>query len=410
MRIGRSEDVLDALKPGMRVFVQGASGENLALIDLLRAAPEKLAGVELWSTLVPGVNAFDYGSLHPDIRFITFMASPALAPSIAAGSTQIRNQPYSAMARTLSETPFDLTLIQTAPPDTNGMLSFGVASDFAPIVCKHAARIFAFANERMQAPPRAASLNTGDIDTLIPIDAPLIETDAGKPPSDDLLAIGRHAAALISDGATIQSGIGQAPGAVLSALTGHRDLRIHSGMVIPEHRLLADAGALGGSDHLTGIALGDAGFYRWIAESDFCRFADVLETHGAGALAATPNFTSINTALEIDLTGAINIEWLGDRRISGLGGAPDFMAAAAMSPGGRSIIALPAASRGASRIVARLDPSRVSMDGGLTDCVVTPYGAAQVKGLSGDARARALIAIAAPEHRDALEHDWRTLR
>lgn len=410
MKISSLQNVLDALRPDIRVFISGTSGENLALIDLLRSTPEKLAGVELWSTLVPGINAFDYGALHSDVRVVTFMSSVTLDPSIASNRTRVLNLPYSGMARTLADTAFDLALLHTAPPDEHGRLSFGVAGDFGPIVRKSAKHIIALANTHMPAPPRAPFLNASDVDLVVSADAPLVEARPEPDLSEDMRAIGQHAAALIHDGAVIQSGIGQAPCAVLRALTGHKKLRIRSGLITPEYRLLAEAGALADADHVAGIAFGPANFYGWLANADLCRFTDTFETHDADAIAATPAFTSINSALEVDLSGALNIEWLRDRRVSGVGGAPDFMAGAAASPGGRSVIALPAASRGVSRIVAKLDPARVSISGDLTDCIVTPFGAAQIKGLSGDARARALIAVAAPEHREVLERDWRALR
>jgi acyl-CoA hydrolase len=127
----------------------------------------------------------------------------------------------------------------------------------------------------------------------------------------------------------------------------------------------------------------------------------VKETHSRERLAEIPNFTSIGSALEVDLAGNLNLEWMDGRRVSSVGGAPDFMAGAAASPGGRSIIALPSTTRsGRSRIVAHIEAP--SIPASLADAIVTEHGVAQLRGLGPDARTEVLLAIAAPEHRAAL--------
>ncbi len=410
MKTGRPEDVLDWLKPGARVFVQGATGESATFIETLKGAPEGLAGVDLWSCLVPGINTFDYGSLHPDARFTSFMASPALAASIASGATQIRNLPYSQIGPLLESMKFDVAVLQVAPPQ-GPACSFGVCCDTGPIIWQRARRRIAYINSRMPHVADADTLPLDAIDLAIETDAPLISAPAGKI-SDALAAIGRIAAELVPDGAAIQSGIGQAPGSVIAALPGHRGLSIYSGLVTPEYRQLAEASALDeGAAHLSGFAYGDQDFYAWLGNSGVIEFRSILETHSPTGLAATPNFTSINSALEIDLSGALNIEWLGGRRISSLGGAPDYIRGATTSHGGRSIIAMPASSRaGTSRILPKLAAGTQSISGEDVDVIVTEFGAAELRGLGAEARAGALIAIAAPEHRTALAEAWEAMR
>ena len=140
MKQGRCEDVLDWLKRGERAIVQGATGEPLPFIDALIAAPDAAAGVDLWSCLVPGINRFDYGAVHAESRFTTFMASPAWATSIADGRTQLRVMPYSRIGETLAQADFDLAILQVSPPDENGMCSFGVCCDVGAIVWRRAKR------------------------------------------------------------------------------------------------------------------------------------------------------------------------------------------------------------------------------------------------------------------------------
>jgi acyl-CoA hydrolase len=178
-------------------------------------------------------------------------------------------------------------------------------------------------------------------------------------------------------------------------------------------QILAEAGALDpDGEHVTGLALGSAAFYRFLVESDLIAFADTRMTHGAAALSTVDRFTSINSALEIDLFGQANIEWRGERLVSGVGGAPDFVRAARRSPGGRSIIALASTAGGGkiARIVPRLASPTVSISRSDVDTVVTEFGVAALADRSMDERAEALIAIAHPDHRAALADDWGRLR
>jgi acyl-CoA hydrolase len=258
-----------------------------------------------------------------------------------------------------------------------------------------------FLNARMPRIRESETIPVDRIDLGIPIDAPLLSPAATTARSPALERIARTTASLIPDGAIIQSGIGEAPGAIIAALKDRRGLSVHSGIITPEYRALANAGALDGqAQHVAGIAWGDAEFYDWLAGAGIA-FRSALETHDYRALGQKPGFVSIGSALEVDLAGNINLEWASERRVSSVGGAPDYMRAAAASPGGRSIIALPATTRGgASRIVRRLE--RPSIPAGLADVVVTEHGAALLKGLSAEDRAKALIGIAAPEHRANL--------
>ena len=402
MKTGRPEDILDWLKPGQRVYFQGGPGECSVFRDLLVAHPERAAGVELWSCFIPGINTFDYGSLPSGPTFVTFMASPTLEPSIASGGTILRAMPYSEIGALLERTAFDLAILHAAPPDANGRCSFGIASDAPGIAALRSKRRIAFLNRRMPAIEDAEAIHADWIDMAVEIDAPLLSVEAKQSKSAVLDAIAGHIAPLVPDGATIQSGIGEAPGAVIAALTGRRGLSVHSGIVTPEYRTLAEAGALDPQKtHIAGVAWGDGGFYDWLGRSRLFAFRSILETHAPRELAKIPNFVSIGSAIEVDLHGNINLEWLGRRRVSSVGGAPDYVRGALGSPGGRSIIALPATSRsGASRIVARLE--KASRPAEQADTVVTEYGVAELRGLSPERRVQQLIAVTAPQHREPV--------
>jgi len=403
--------VLAEFRPGLRIYIQGATGEPLALRQILGAAPQALAGVELVAGLLPGMNDFDYAALHPTARLTTFLLPGALRASFEAGRVQVRGAPYSEVAAWLLDgPPFDLAVLQVSAPDAEGLCSFGPCADFAPLVWPRARRRLAFVNANWPRARRGPAMPLAAIDIAIQADGPFV-TGEEPPASAEQLAIAAHIAALVPDGAAIQTGIGGAPAAAVAMLAGRPNLAVRSGMVTGGYRVLAEAGALApGARHVTGVAFGSEAFMRWAAET--FEFADATQTHGAAALAGVEHLHAINSALEVDLFGQANVEWLGGRRVSGLGGALDFARAARRSAGGRGILALPSTAGGGavSRIVARLASTTVSIPRDETDLIVTEHGVADPRGAGLDARALALIAIAAPAHRDRLAGEWEAIR
>jgi acyl-CoA hydrolase len=403
--------VLAEFRPGADIYLQGAVGEPLALRDILGKAPAALEGVSLTSCLLPGMNEFDYAALWPGARLTTFLLPGGLRRSFESGGVVVRPMSYSQIAAHLMTEPGpDLAILQVTPPDGNGLCSLGPCADFSPLVWPRARRRLAFVNADLPRAPRGPTIPWDAIDVAIAADGPFI-TGPDTPVSAGQRAIAAHIAALIPDGAAIQTGIGGAPAAALAGLADRRGLIVRSGMVTEGYRGLAEAGALDPSaDHITGLALGTPDFMRWAADRFI--FADATVTHGAQSLAGTDRLFAVNSALEVDLFGQANLEWRGGRLASGLGGAPDFARAARRSPGGRAILALPATAAGGrlSRIVARLEAPTVSVPRDDTDLVITEHGVADLRGGDLDARAEALIAIAAPDQRHALAEAWAAIR
>ena len=174
MRNGSPGDVLLGFRPGQRIFIQGGPGENVGLSNLLMDNPGYARGVEFWSSLVPGINSFDYGSLPGDAKLTTFMASTALEPSITAGRTRLIAMPYSEVAELLSRTEFDAAIFQTSPPDAQGRYSFAHSCDMPPIVWPNAHKRIVFFNEQMHSLPLGQSLPGDAVDLAIPINEPLL--------------------------------------------------------------------------------------------------------------------------------------------------------------------------------------------------------------------------------------------
>lgn len=402
MRSGSALELLRGFRAGQRVYFQGGPGECTAFYNLLKDNPGYANGVEFWSCLVPGINTLDYGSLQGDVRLTTFMASPSISPSIASGQTTLMAMPYSEIGELLARTDFDVAIFQTAPRDAVGRYSFAHACDMGSVVSPRAKRNVLFVNEQMRALANAESIHANDVDMTIAINEQLLAPAPASQRSPAVQEIARRVAELVPDGATFQAGIGDTPAAIVSALRLHRGLRVHSGIITQEYQQLAESGALDlYVEHITGIAWGDQRFRDWLPQSGFV-FRNVFTTHGHEELAAIPGFVSIGSALEVDLAGNLNLEWRAGQRVSSVGGAPDYLRAAAASQDGISIIALQSSTAsGGSRIVPTLKTPSIS--GELADTVVTEHGVARLKGLSIDDRAQALIAIAAPDHRAFLQ-------
>jgi len=399
-------DALAAFRPGAHVYIQGAGGEPLALREMLAAAPDALTDVSLTSCFLPGMNEFDYAALNPTAKLATFMLPAALRASFTAGRVSVRPMAYSQIAAYLAAATFDLAIFQVTPPDAEGWCGFGPCADFAGVVFPKAKTCLAFINSDLPRVSRGPRVRREAINIAIEATGPFI-TAAEETHSAERAAIAALVAAHVPDGAALQNGIGGAPAAALGCLTDHRGLVVRSGMVTEAYRDLALAGALAdGAEHITGLAIGSSNFMGWAANA--FTFADAFTTHGAAGLAATPRFTAINSALEVDLFGQINLEWREGRLFSGLGGAPDFARAARRSEGGRSILALPATAKGGrlSRIVSRLTTPTVSLSRDDADLIITECGAADLRGADLQTRARRLIAVAAPDQRNGLERAW----
>lgn len=400
------QQIRSLLAPGMRVLLHAGPSESPVFLQQLQAEPELAQGITFTGLFVPGINAFDYTRLTPTTRMESLFAAPALRGGFEAGRLDLLPLHYSAYPAYLRHRPADLAILHL-PPAADGRFSCGLAADIAENVRAFARKVAVLVNPRMPATHGGVSLSAQDADAVFDAEGPLLlpSSDTVDPAFETLAG---HVAGLIADGDTLQFGIGRLPAALLRSLTDRRRLRIHSGMIIDEVAMLVEAGALA-MPIITGIALGGAPVRELATRKDVL-FHGVDTTHDIRRLATLERFTAINSAIEVDLFGQINSEFIRGRPVSGIGGSGDFMRAARLSPGGRSIIALLSQARGVSRIVPCLPPGAVSHPRSDIDILVTEHGHASLRELGLDARAEAIIALAAPDHRSALAESWRALR
>jgi acyl-CoA hydrolase len=407
------------LQPGRSVYWPGCAGQSPLFEQWLLQSPAMADGIEFCGVWIPGVNRFDPTALHPRASAKTFFLSRDLRDGWSRGSVDYLPLHYSEIVRQMAEPGrFDVLMLQVAPPDADGNCSLALAADFTPAAlagCTDKTFVLAHVNPllpRTNGPAVPVSRIHAWIEASLP--QPAL---APEPEDDALEVVARNVASLVRDGDTLQFGLGRLQARVLAALSQHRDLRLHAGMVSDGLVQLHASGALAAPSAerppvCTGVALGGPALQALVADGTLVRFAGVEYTHSQATLAAIPNLVAVNSALEIDLFGQVNCETLGGRQISGVGGLVDFIRGARASAGGRAVIAATSvAGRGRrSRIVPELNHRLTGIARTDIDHVVTEYGIASLRGLGVDARARALIAIAAPESRPALEARWHTLR
>lgn len=407
------DDVVSRLHPGVTVFVPGVSGESLAFFEALQRNPSAADGVTFAGVHFPGINTSDYLGLNPQARQRAYFMSPAVRVGLLEGRADLMPFDYPGIIRDLEQNlHVDIAVAQVAPPDEHGICSLGLCQDFLPSVWHKAALRIAHINPRLPRTPGSFAVHTRDVHFAFESDAPVPTVVTEE--VDETSA--RHAAfvgSLIPDGATLQFGIGRLQAAILRTLTGHRRLRVHSGMVSAPVAQLIDAGAIDGVGAIdTGAALGDTDFYARIGLDSTFYFRPVHETHDVFRIAGIRDFRAINSAVSVDLLGQVNSESLGGRMLAGAGGLPAFAAGAQLAPGGRSIILVSATAGGGkiSRIRAASEAGSVTtLPRHAADYVVTEFGIADLRARSVDERARALISVAAPQFREQLLAEWHAM-
>jgi acyl-CoA hydrolase len=401
--------LLSLLRPGMRVFVHAGPAESLGFRAALSADPESARGVEFFGIFIPGINDFDYASLHDEARASSCFVPPSARNSFEMGRFDFAPVHYSELGFYVRSRPIDLAILH-CPPQSASAFSLGVNADVAAAAARHAGKCAVIVNSALPFTHTADPLPVVQATCLVEGEAPLLSTpsEAGD---DSSGRIADRVADLVRDGDTVQIGIGRLPAAILRKLGHHRRLKMHTGMITDE---VADLVRLGVMDKdvktpiKTGMAIGSEAV-RDLSRETLCRFYASDVTHDIRQLAAIDAFVSINSAVEVDLFGQVNGELINGRQVSGIGGSSDFNRGARLSHNGRAIIALPASARGKSRIVLQT-AGPVTQSRSDADYVVTEYGTAHLRNRPIDARAEALIAVADPAHRDGLAQAWRERR
>ncbi len=307
--------------------------------------------------------------------------------------------------------PCHVAMLQVSPPDEQGKVSLGTSVDATLAAMEVAATVIAVINPNVPRTYGDALIAIDKIDIFVEDDTPLETVHFAKPDATEA-AIGRHCAALIDDGATLQLGIGAIPNAVLDQLIGHKNLGIHTEMFADGVIGLVEKGVINGADKVIDpgkmvatFLLGSKQLYDYTHQNEQVLMKDVGYTNDPFIIAKNPKVTAINSALQIDLTGQICADSLGTQFYSGVGGQIDFFYGASRSPGGKAIVAMPSVTdKGVSKIAPVLLPGAgVVTTRAHAHWLVTEFGAVNLYGRSLQERARLIISIANPLHQEALD-------
>ncbi len=404
----------DYVRPGDGIVFGQGCGEPEPLTQKLVAERAAYSGASIFFG-----TAFSktFAPEHADhLRFGGFGAIGSLRKLALAGQLDPTPCHLSAIAGLIArgQIASDVVLLQVSPANAQGQHSYGLVNDYVQTAVAQARVVIAEVNAQIPFTPCDAYLPADKITVAVHTDRPPMALPAA-PFGAKEQRIAAHLSDYIGDRSTIQLGIGAIPEAIVAMLSDRRDLGVHSGMIGDSVADLMEQGVItnahkGMDEGLTvsGVLFGTDRLYRFAHNNSAIRLCHTRHTHGAASLARLKKLVSINSALEVDLTGQVNAEAIGKDYIGAVGGQVDFVRAAQQAEDGVSIIALGATGKGGdSKIVSRLS-GPVTTARSDVDVIATEYGAVRLAGLSLSQRIKAMISIAAPEHRERLAQETKT--
>jgi acyl-CoA hydrolase/GNAT superfamily N-acetyltransferase len=415
------EEALAGLRSGMRVFIGSGCAAPQKLVAALAAQGPRVYDVEVVHILTFGAAEYARADLLDRFRHNAFFIGPNVRAAVNAGIADYTPIFLSDVPRLFRERRMhlDFALIQISPPDAHGFCSFGVSVDVVKAAVENADIVVAEVNPNMPRTLGDSFVHVSQINFFVGSELPLIEFPL-KTPSAEALRIGEFIASLVENGSTLQTGIGEIPSAVMSAMMDKRDLGMHTEMFTEAVIPLIESGVLNGEAKtsmprkiVTSFCFGTRRLYDYVHDNPRFAFMPTEFTNDPFQIAKNAKMVAVSSALEVDLTGQVCADSIGETFYSGFGGQVDFVRGAARSPGGKPIIALLSSAKSGqlSRIVAALKPGAgVVTSRADVHYVVTEYGVANLHGKSVRERALALINIAHPAFRDGLMQGARERR
>ncbi|MBD5420341.1 MAG: acetyl-CoA hydrolase/transferase family protein [Bacteroides sp.] len=410
-----AEEAVRLIENGDHVYIQGSTSTPEVLCRALAERGNELRNVTLYSAFAVCKGEAPYckkeylGAFNVE----SFFVSNGVRRWIQEGYG-------STIPRFLGEVPalmrdgtcrVDVALLNCSMPNEEGLVSFGISADLTTAAAECADRVIAQINPHMPFSYGDPVMHINDLAAAVMVNDPLVEVPTATPTEDEI-KIGNHIAGLIPDGATLQIGVGGIPNAVIRALSNHKHLGLHTEAMTDGVLPLLEKGIIDNSEKkvmpgksVASLALGSKRLYDYMDGNPDIIFKDVAWTNNPFIIAQNPKVISINSCLEIDLTGQICADSIGTKIFSGIGGQHDFVYGSQLSEGGLSFLAmLSKTAKGVNKIKPVLtEGAGVVTTRFQTNYIVTEYGAVDLRGKDLAQRAKLLISIAAPEFRESLE-------
>lgn len=414
-----AEEAVSIIKSGDRLHWPCVAAAPEVLIKALVARASELQNVHITHLYTEGYADYVLPQYAENFHLDSFFIGGNVRKATQAGLADYIPCSLSDTARIIRDgyQPVDGVLITVSEPDEEGFVSLGTSVDCTLAAIEQAKYVIAQVNRYMPFCYGDARIPASKITAFVRHDVPLIEADFPALTEQDI-AIGKHASALIPDGATLQIGIGSIPNAVLAQLGDHKHLGIHSEMFSDGVLPLIESGVIDGSQkkidvgkHVATFLKGTQKLYDYVDRNPDVLMNDVAYTNNPAVIAKNPKVIALNSAIQIDLTGQVCADSIGTKMFSGSGGQLDFMLGAGASEGGIPIVAMPSITgKGVSKIVPTLtEGAGVVTPRTVVHWVITEYGAVNLFGKSLKERARLLTSIAHPSAREVLESSVKRL-
>ncbi|MCP9198704.1 4-hydroxybutyrate CoA-transferase [Gramella sp. GC03-9] len=407
-----AQEAVAKIKSNQRIFFQGAAMTPTVLIDALCDRFAELRNVEIIQIHTEGHAKYTEAPYNESFRtntcFVGGNVRKAVNSNFGAYIPIFLSEIHVLFRKNIL--PLDCAFIQVSPPDKHGFCSLGVSVDITLPAIQHAKTVIAQINPNVPRTHGDGIIHIDRLDAAVEVDQPIFAHMFTQPTEIEKM-IGAHVAGLIEDGATLQMGIGGIPNVVLNNLTNHKRLGIHTEMFSDGVLPLIEKGVITGEEKeiktgklVTCFAVGSQKLYDFIDDNPIVHFKEAAYTNDTAIIRQNPKVTAINSAIEIDLTGQVCADTIGKIQYSGVGGQMDFIRGAALSEGGKAIIAMPSTtSKGISKIVPYLrEGAGVTTTRAHVHYIATEYGVVDLFGRNLKQRAEALISIAHPDHREEL--------
>lgn len=409
-----AEEAVKHIQSGHRVFIHGSAATPVPIVKALQQRHKELKDIELVSITTLGDVDFNDPAWCDSFFFNSLFVSANTRAVVNSSNGDYVPVFLSQIPKLFKEgfLPVDVAIVQVSPPDNHGYCSLGTSVDIARAAVDTAKYVIAQVNPNMPRTHGDGFIHISKVNTLVWQESALPEVDYSAKTSEAMVTIGQHIASLVEDGATLQLGIGGIPDQVLKNLGNHKNLGLHTEMLSDGVIPLIQNGVINNSlkklnrgKSITSFMIGTRKLYDFVNDNPSIRVMDISYANDTSIIRQNPKVTAINSAIELDLTGQVCADSIGTYQYSGIGGQMDYIHGASLSEGGKPIIALPSiTSKGISRIVPFLkEGAGVVTTRGHMHWVVTEYGKVNLFGKSFKQRAKALISLAHPNHREELE-------